>query len=132
MDYKDIIDLPHYNPVHHPRMSMESRAAQFAPFAALTGHSAVLAETARVTEKRVYADEEASSLLNRQMQLLRSCLPNRPEVTISYFEPDVHKAGGSFQSIHGRVCKIDDYAMLITLDDERHVNIRNILAIEGI
>lgn len=130
MDYNDIIDLPYPTSSRHPRMSMESRAAQFAPFAALTGHRAVLDETARLTDQQTEVDEETARILNEQMRLLRERLPSKPSVTISYFEHDTRKSGGAYRTLEGQVAKIDDYDQLLILTDGRKINIPDILAIE--
>lgn len=130
MDYNDIIDLPYPTSSRHPRMSMEARAAQFAPFAALTGHRAVLDETARLTDQQTEVDEETARILNEQMRLLRDRLSSKPHVTISYFEHDAHKSGGAYRTMEGHVAKMDDYEHLLILTDGRKINIPDILAIE--
>ena len=104
--YDDIINLPHYEPKHHPRMSMWNRAAQFAPFAALTGYD---------------ASESGNEEMNRKMELIVSMLPEHPSVTIEYFVPDRHKAGGSYQSYTGNVKRIDEYEKHIEFTDGKKV-----------
>ena len=99
-DYDDIINLPHYEPKHHPRMSMWNRAAQFAPFAALTGYDAAIQESNRVTDDWIDLGESGNEELNRKMELILSKLSEQPQVTIEYFVPDEHKEGGSYQSFH--------------------------------
>ena len=84
-DYDDIINLPHYEPKHHPRMSMWNRAAQFAPFTALTGYDAAIQESGRFTDNRVGLSESGNEELNRKMELLLSKLSEQPHVTIEYF-----------------------------------------------
>lgn len=111
-------------------MSMEARAAQFAPFAALSGHRAVLDETARLTDQQTEVDEETARILNEQMRLLRERLPSKPHVTISYFEHDTRKAGGAYRTLEGQAAKIDDYEQLLIMTDGRKVHIPDILAIE--
>ena len=93
--YADIIDLPHHVSQNHPQMSMHDRAAQFAPFAALTGYEAEVGETARLTAERRELDEQEAQELNRRLADLAARLPDRPEVTIEYFVPDERKAGGA-------------------------------------
>lgn len=132
MDYDDIIDLPHPTSSRHPRMSMEARAAQFAPFAALTGHRAVLDETARLTDQQKGVDDETARILNAQMQVLRDRLSDKPRVILSYFEHDARKSGGAYRTIEGHVAKIDDYDHLLILSDGRRIHIPDILAIEGL
>ena len=116
-DYDDIINLPHYEPKHHPRMSMWNRAAQFAPFAALTGYDAAIQESGRMTDDWIDMGESANEELNRKMELLISKLPEHPSVTIEYFVPDSHKFGGSYQSVTGVVKRIDDIERFIELTD---------------
>ena len=115
--YADIIDLPHYEPKHHPRMSMWNRAAQFAPFAALTGYDAAIQESGRLTDNWVGLSESGNEEMNRKMELIVSMLPEHPSVTIEYFVPDEHKAGGSYQSVTGAVKRIDDIERFIELTD---------------
>ena len=102
-DYDDIINLPHYEPKYHPRMSMWNRAAQFAPFAALTGYDAAIQESNRVTDDWIDLGESGNEELNRRMEMILSKLPEQPHVTIEYFVPDEHKEGGSYQSYTGQV-----------------------------
>ena len=111
--YDDIINLPHPVSKTHPRMSMIERAAQFSPFAALTGYGAAIKETARLTDRKLELDEETQALLDLRQHFLLEHLAQRPEVTITYFEPDAHKEGGSYQTITARVKKLDEYQRLL-------------------
>ena len=110
-DYDDIINLPHYEPKHHPRMSMWNRAAQFAPFA----------ESGRLTDDWVGLSESGNEELNRKMELLLSKLSEQPHVTIEYFVSDEHKDGGSYQSYTGNVKRIDEYEKCIEFTDGKRV-----------
>ena len=104
--YQDIMDLPY--PQHdpaHPRMPMENRAAQFSPFAALTGYEAVVEETARWTESRIELSEDAKAILDNQLQLLSE--QDQPEVTVTYFVPDKKKTGGAYVTVQGTLKRID-------------------------
>ena len=114
-DYDDIIHLPHYEPKRHPRMPMASRAAQFAPFAAVAGHDAAIKEESRITDDWKEMGETGIIELNRKMELLLSRLPDSPSVTIEYFLPDKHKSGGSYQYASGTVRRIDDVERVIEL-----------------
>ena len=108
--YADIIDLPHWEPSsRHPRMSLRSRAAQFAPFAALSGYDDMVKEETRLTERRIEPDEEQLNLLNRQLNILSSAAAGgkRPVVTVTCFIPDERKAGGRYAEITARVRRID-------------------------
>ena len=114
--YDDIINLPHYEPRRHPRMSTEQRAAQFAPFAALVGYEAALEETGRLTDCMHEVSEDVKEAINRQLQWVADHLPEHPQVTITYFVLDDKKAGGVYRMLEGVVKKIDDYAHTIILE----------------
>ena len=101
-DYSDIINLPHHVSHNHPQMPMMARAAQFAPFAALTGYDTVIHETARLTDKQVKLEEYDNERLNRMFAELMSILDNHPKITVSYFLPDERKAGGSYNTTSGK------------------------------
>lgn len=116
-NYDDIIDLPHHEPKSHPRMSMYARAAQFAPFAALTGHSDVIQEMARTTNHEAELLDDCVQTLNRKMQVLRQQLDKRPVITITYFSPDGKKTGGEYLCSTGYVKKIDDYERTLSMSD---------------
>ena len=131
-DYADIIHLPHPEPKNHPRMPMEARAAQFAPFAALTGYDAVISETARQTDRQEVLDEEQQQLLNRQFLLLLEHIAEHPTVTITYFVADEKKAGGSYQSVTGHVKRYDDYLQQLIMSDGRQIPLHDISEIKGI
>ena len=88
--YDNIINLPHHISSKHPRLSMEQRAAQFAPFAALTGYGDSIKETARLTDTRIELNEEEKEMLNIKLQELKSKISTMPQVTITYFVPDVY------------------------------------------
>ena len=125
-DYDDIINLPHYEPKHHPRMSMWNRAAQFAPFAALTGYDAAIQESNRVTEDWINLEESGNEELNRKMELLLSKIPEQPHVIIEYFVPDEHKEGGSYQSYTGNIKRIDEYEKTMVMTDGKKIQLKMI------
>ena len=125
-DYDDIINLPHYEPKHHPRMSMWNRAAQFAPFAALTGYDAAIQESARLTDDWIGLSESGNEEMNRKMELIVSMLPEHPFVTIEYFAPDEHKEGGSYQTYSGNVKRIDKYEQTMVMTDGKKIQLRMI------
>ena len=112
-------------------MSELERAAQFAPFAALTGYDAAIKETGRLTDERIELDEGALTALNMRYQLLMDALDDEPEVTITYFQPDERKAGGKFVSAVGAVKKIDDFERRITMQDGAKIPMDDILSIDG-
>ena len=104
--YRDIIDLAYpWNDPAHPRMSAENRAAQFSPFAALTGYDAVVEETARWTESKIELSEDAKAILDNQLQMLAE--QDQPEVTVTYFVPDTRKTGGAYVTVQGVLKRID-------------------------
>ena len=127
--YDDIIALPHPEPRTHPRMSLHDRAAQFSPFAALTGHSAAIAETGRLTDSRITLDESEMARVDAELQRLQELLPSRPTVSITYFVPDERKAGGSYQTVTGTVRRIDTVNSVVLLTDRREVPIADIFDI---
>ena len=124
--YDDIISLPHPEPRTHPRMSLHDRAAQFSPFAALTGHSAAIAETGRLTDSRITLDESEMARVDAALQRLRELLPQEPMASITYFVPDERKAGGSYQTITGKVKRIDTVNGVLLLTDQRAILIPDI------
>ena len=120
-NYDDIINLPHHVSKRHPQMSMWNRAAQFAPFAALTGYDAAIQESGRFTDNWVGLSESGNEEMNRKMELIVSMLPEHPSVTIEYFVPDGHKEGGSYQNYIGNVKRIDEYEKCIEFTDGKKV-----------
>ena len=129
-NFDDIINLPHHVSKSHPQMSMMNRAAQFAPFAALTGHSAAIEETARLTDEQQELAEEDSEALNQKMGYLRENINKHPTITITYFEPDKKKAGGKYKSIEGQLKNIDDYIQSIVLKSGVSISFTSILDIQ--
>ena len=115
--YDEIMELPHHVSKTRPQMPMSDRAAQFAPFAALTGYDSAIKETGRLTDERIELDEEALAALDRKYQLLMDTLDDAPEVTIIYFQPDARKAGGQYVSATGTVKKVDTFGRRILLQD---------------
>ena len=115
--YDEIMGLPHHVSKTRPQMPMSDRAAQFAPFAALTGYDSAIKETGRLTDERIELDEEALAALDRKYQLLIDTLDDAPEVTIIYFQPDERKAGGQYVSATGTVKKVDTFGRRILLQD---------------
>ena len=121
--YDDIINLPHHVSKNRTPMSMENRAAQFAPFAALTGHDEALAETARLL-----SDDEMASLTRKLTRVIEQ-IPGQEEYTFVYFVPDTQKDGGKYVSITGTAKKYDEVTRTITLSDGKVLLIDNILSI---
>ena len=129
--YDEIMGLPHHVSKTRPQMPMSDRAAQFAPFAALTGYDAAIKETGRLTDERIELDVEALSALDMKYQLLMEALDEAPEVTITYFRPDERKAGGKYVSAVGTVKKIDDFERRITMRDGTRIPTDDVLSIDG-
>lgn len=124
--YDDIINLPHHVSEKHPRMAMIDRAAQFSPFAALTGHGAAIEETARLTDERIELDESRKEIINEKLMFIAESADDAPEVTVIYFVPDGRKFGGEYVSVTGKVRKIDAYKHDIVMSDGRPIPIENI------
>lgn len=129
--YDDIINLPNPTPTCRPRMSMLDRAAQFAPFAALTGYEAVVAEAARLTDDRLELSEDMKIILNDKMQMIVDNIDKEPFVTIKYFVPDKRKAGGAYVEVSGIVKEIDEYERCIVMTDGIKMPIEQVRAIDG-
>ena len=129
--YGDIIDLPHHVSKTRPPMPMLNRAAQFAPFAALTGYEAAVEETARLTEDEAYLDESEITALNEKLARIEALLPQRPEMQITYFLPDERKAGGSFETVTGPVRKIDRITQQLVMESGEQIPLARLVAIEG-
>ena len=129
--YDDIIALPHPEPRTHPRMSLHDRAAQFSPFAALTGHSAAIAETGRLTASRITLDESEIARVDAALQRLRELLPQAPAVSITYFVPDAKKSGGAYVTKSGNLKKIDEFERWMMLMDGTKIPLDDVADIES-
>ena len=130
-DYDDIIDLPHHVSETHPPMSRADRAAQFSPFAALTGYDVAVRETARVTERRIELDEGVKAELNARLNCILEHLPEHPQVSITYFVPDEKKSGGAYRTVTGAVRKLDSFAKTLPLVDGTVVPMEEMVHVEG-
>jgi hypothetical protein len=129
--YDEIMELSHHVSKTRPQMPMSDRAAQFAPFAALTGYDSAIKETGRLTDERIELDEDALTALNMKYQLLMDALDEESEIKITYFKPDERKAGGEYVSAIGVVKKVDDFERLITMQDGMKIPMDDILSIDG-
>ena len=130
-DYDDIILLPHHISKKHPQMPLLNRAAQFSPFAALTGHAAAIQEATRLTKPFIELDESRKELLDEQLQVIRENLEQKPEIEVTYFQPDSWKSGGAYVTFCGRVQKIDEYSHRIVFTDGTAVQIEYLYSIDG-
>ncbi len=129
--YDDIIHLPHHVSKRHPQMSLYNRAAQFAPFAALTGYEEAIIETARLTAPKVDMMEDNQQLLDRKLALLSRSLREQPTVSITYFQPDKKKTGGQYLTVTGVIKTIRDSERVILMADGKSVSIDTIISIDG-
>lgn len=129
--YDDIIALPHHQSKVHPHMSLQDRAAQFAPFAALTGHGAAIQETQRLTDRQIQLEEDALEALDEKLELIREHIGTEAEVTFTCFVPDEKKEGGSYAACSGCVKKLDLYARTIQLSDNTVISLDKIVDIQG-
>lgn len=127
--YDDIIDLPHPTSKKHPRMSRQNRAAQFSPFAALTGYDAAIQETERNTEKKRILSEDAIAEINENLQLIQEKKNEHPYVHITYFEKDIKKEGGKYQTIIGQYKHIDERKNILITIDGNEIPIEDISSI---
>ena len=129
--YDDIIRLPHHVSQNHPQMPLRDRAAQFAPFAALTGYEAAVGETARLTAERRELDAQEAEELNRRLTDLTARLPDRPEVTIEYFVPDERKSGGAYVTVTDRVRHISVPEKMLVMEDGTVILLDDIVSLTG-
>lgn len=130
-NYDDIINLPHHISAERPRIAAIDRAAQFSPFAALTGHDAAIIETARLTDQRVELDEYAKNDLSDRIQFIAERIKEPHEIVISYFQPDAKKKGGAYLTANGIVKKIDEFERLIVMADGKRIPIDEVISVEG-
>ncbi len=117
--YADIINMPYRKSTKRPQMSMYDRAAQFSSFAALTGHSEAIKETARLTDEKTELNDEQMEDLNNKIAFVCENIKIRPEITVTYFVPDERKSGGMYVTETVRVKKIDMTERAITSGDDK-------------
>lgn len=129
--YDDIINLSHHVSATHPHMSASDRAAQFAPFAALTGYEAAVKETARLTDERVELDENMKEALSYRLQIIADRIKEYPEIRITYFQPDAKKNGGAYVTAVSSAKKIDEYERVVVMIDGTTIPIDEIISIDG-
>ena len=128
--YDDVIWRQHPTSKNHPRMSRMNRAAQFAPFAALTGYEESIEETARLTDRRIELSEYEIEELNAKLNFIQEHIKERPEVTITYFQPDERKEGGSYITVAGKVRRIDEVIGVLVFEDEKIICLETIIEID--
>ncbi len=124
--YNDIINLPHHVSQKRKKMTLGERAAQFAPFAALTGHEDAVKETARVTEMKHELTEDQIEIISEKINIIKDLLPNSPHVEIKYFKSDQMKSGGKYVVQSGYVAKVLDNHKIIEMEDKTKIYIKDI------
>lgn len=125
--YDDIINLPHHVSSTRPHMPMQDRAAQFAPFAALTGYEDAVREAARLTEGKIELTEDAQAVLDAKLRPLADGSMTGKEVTLTWFQPDARKSGGAYVTTTGILKRVDPYENAVVLADGRRIPIADIL-----
>lgn len=129
--YDDMLHMPHHVSPTRKRMSMIDRAAQFSPFAALTGYDAAIRETGRPTDDAVELDADGEAMLNETLQRLFELQQTRPEITVTYFVPDARKTGGAYETVTGKLKKLDPHRQVLLLTDGTEIHFHRILEIDG-
>ena len=129
--YDDMLNLPHHVSPTHPQMSALARAAQFSPFAALTGYDDAVKETARLTDAKQELDEDEKACISERLNILQEHIAAHPTVTITYFQPDKKKDGGAYVSTTAPVKKIDQIENIIKMMNGELIPLSDILSVEG-
>ena len=129
--YDNIIRLTHPTSPRHPRMAAIDRAAQFSPFAALTGYEGAIRETARLTDTKAELDEDKLDALDLKLRFLADHLAECPEVSITYFKPDEKKEGGSYRTVTGMVKRIDTFRHTVIMTDATEIPVSDIFEVAG-
>lgn len=129
--YDDIINLPHHVSTTRPHMTAIDRAAQFSPFAALTGYDAAVKETGRLTDERVKLDEYMKDALNDRLKIIADRIKEHPEIAITYFQPDAKKNGGAYVTAIGTAKKIEEYERVVVMTNGTAIPIDEIISIDG-
>lgn len=128
--YEDIINLPHPTSARHPRMPRMSRAAQFSPFAALTGHEAAIMETARLTDQKAELTEDRKAELDRTQKILLEHMAQQPEIAVTWFQPDERKEGGQYITTVGRLRRIDGTQRVLWLTSGDQISLDDVVEIQ--
>ena len=130
MDYKDIIDYEYKGPKNHVRMPIEKRAAQFSPFAALSGYSESLKETERLTFEKKELSDSDKEVINNKLQIINSNLKNNMTCEITYYVKDMYKSGGNYIIKNGEIRVIDLPNKKIIFKDKTKINIDDIVDVK--
>ena len=127
--YDDMLDLPHHVSEKHAHMSLLNRAAQFSPFAALTGYDDAVSETARLTQERVELDEQEKLQIGQVLYAILEAIDQKPLVQAAFFVPDERKSGGSYQRASGRAVRVDEQEGLLILEDGTQIPFPDLTAL---
>ena len=130
-NFGDIIMLPHHISPTRPQMRRIDRAAQFAPFAALTGYDGVIAETARLTDSEDAENDESVAILDKKLRFLKGVADSHPYVEITYFIPDERKSGGRYETVYGYLKMLDEIERSIILMDKRQILFERIRSLDS-
>ena len=129
--YEDIVNLPRPVSKKHPQPPLSERAVRFAPFAAITGYEEMVLEEARTTETRIDLDECELTLLNEKLNIAQRFQDQSPEISVTYFEPDKKKSGGSYVTVSGAIKQIDVYNRLLVMNNDKKIPIEDIYKLDG-
>ena len=127
--YEDILNLPHHVSLNHPQMSMLERAAQFSPFAALSGHDAAIKESARITMDKIELDEYMKDKISNKLKKLLNNDDKDTYMTIQYFMYDKKRDGGMYISKTGVIKNVDMINNVLIMDDDSKIEVKNIFSI---
>lgn len=128
--YEDILELPHPVSKTHPQMARRDRAAQFAPFAALTGYEEAVREAARLTEEKMILDEDSKEQLDWKLRCLQEKVKEKPTITVTYFLKDEKKKGGKYVTVTGVLKKIDSYTHQFVLESGEEIPLEDMVSLE--
>lgn len=128
--YEDMLELPHPVSKTHPQMPRRDRAAQFAPFAALTGYEEAVREAARITEEKMILDEDSKEQLDWKLRCLQEKVKEKPTITVTYFLEDEKKKGGKYVTVTGVLKKIDSYTHQFVLESGEEIPVEDIVSLE--
>lgn len=129
--YDSIINIPHHSSYNHRPMTRYNRAAQFAPFAALTGYGEAINETGRIVDKKKELTNEEKEIISEKINYLISLKDQKPEVIITFFIKDELKTGGRYDSIKDVIVRLDEVNGFIKLESKQIINIEDIIDIDG-
>lgn len=128
--YEDMLELPHPVSKMHPQMPRRDRAAQFAPFAALTGYEEAVREAARITEEKMILDEDSKVQLDWKLRCLQEKVEEKPVITVTYFMKDERKKGGKYVTVTGVLKKIDSYTHQFVLENGEEIPVEDVVSLD--